>query len=119
MQPFFTTDSASLTAKLSSFAAGGGPAFAVAVACSLLLTSPARHPERSSLRTLQAAQSKDPESARLPKTARRFLPTSSLPLLLLLSLPLLVLLYSPPPLVILSAAKDPRISLLPLHLHLG
>jgi hypothetical protein len=31
---------------LSSFAAGGGPAFAVAVACSLPLTTTARHSER-------------------------------------------------------------------------
>ena len=35
-----------------------------------------RHPERSNLRTMQVAQSKDPDTAHLPKTARPILPTT-------------------------------------------
>ena len=38
------------------------------------LCPPSRHPERSSLCTLQAAQSKDPEGSRLTKTAWPFPP---------------------------------------------
>jgi len=35
-----------------------------------------RHPKRSSLRTLQAAQPKDPDTAHLTKTAQPILPTT-------------------------------------------
>jgi hypothetical protein len=38
-----------------------------------------RHPERSSLRTLQAAQSKDPDTIHTTQTPRTFQPQSRVP----------------------------------------
>ena len=53
---------------------GETPHFALAVACSPQPTHKPRHPERSSLRTLQAVQSKDPDTFHITNTARTFKP---------------------------------------------